>query len=436
MAWADDNTLPTYAYIAAWNRYYFVTNVEWVGSSLIVDLAVDPLATYKTQIGASTQYVLRSASASDSMLVDTLYPAKVRPQSVHTIGASGWSSSGVFVVGVQGQAASNSTVYGLTYYIMTPAEMRLLLTYLNTASHLDQYAIDWGNSISSAISALEQTISSFTTDLIQYIIEPMRFVKTCTWLPIELTDFFSYVPVSVMNLGSVNVAISTRQASGNPMNINGSVTAPAHPLAATRGVWVESQSFTQRVLYVPGVGNIPIPADLVHGGDTIACSTDISIVDGSTVTEVKCYTQGDHSAVIGKYAGQVGTPIVMGAVTNDLLSAGMSIAGAGVAAASGNVLGAAQGIISAAQAAGPAPVTIGGERGMHPIFNNFIELESTFWTPADADNTNHGSPLCQRRQISGLSGYIQTSGAALALSATDSERDAVLQAMDAGFFYE
>lgn len=436
LSWADDDMMPNYAQIPAWGRFYTVTNIEYQGSAIIIDMAVDALASYKAQIGASMQYVVRAASASDPLIVDSLYASKTRPESVRTIAASNWSNSGVFIVGVQGQAASNASVYGLTYYVMTPAEMRDLVAYLNTASHLETYAIDFGNNIQSAITALQTTFSSFVTDLAQYIFEPMRFIKTCTWLPITVADFFQTVSVSSVNLGGTAVPIATRQAAGNPMAINASLTAPAHPQAATRGAWVESQSFTQRVLYVPGVGNIPIPADLVRGGDTIAVSNDISLIDGSIIAEVQCYTQGVHSALIGKYAGQLGTPIALGTTTNDLLSAGMSIAGAGVAAASGNFLGAAQGVISAAQAAGPSPVTLGGERGMHPIFNQFLELESTFWTVADADNANHGSPLCAKRQISTLAGYVQTEGAALALAATEDEKSAVLRQMDSGFFYE
>ena len=64
-----------YAYIPDWGRYYWVTNWTYYDRQWTADLRIDVLASYKSQIGASNQYVVRAASAYDESIVDGLYPA-------------------------------------------------------------------------------------------------------------------------------------------------------------------------------------------------------------------------------------------------------------------------------------------------------------------------------------------------------------------------
>ena len=66
-----------YVYWVDTSRYYFVDDVVSVTNTISeVHCSVDVLATYKTYIGQSSQYVLRSASAFDTDIIDNLYPTK------------------------------------------------------------------------------------------------------------------------------------------------------------------------------------------------------------------------------------------------------------------------------------------------------------------------------------------------------------------------
>ena len=66
------------------DRYYFVS--DWVSDHglWIAHLKVDVLATYKTDILASTQYVLRSASKSNLTIPDAIYPVSTQKTLVNT----------------------------------------------------------------------------------------------------------------------------------------------------------------------------------------------------------------------------------------------------------------------------------------------------------------------------------------------------------------
>ena len=60
----------TYAYIPNFGRYYFIKDIRYCNRVWEIDLEVDVLATYKSEITGSTKYVLRSQTQQDVSLVD------------------------------------------------------------------------------------------------------------------------------------------------------------------------------------------------------------------------------------------------------------------------------------------------------------------------------------------------------------------------------
>ena len=63
-------------------------------------------------------------------------------------------------------------------------------------------------------------------------------------------------------------------------------------------------------------------------------------------------------------------------------------------------------------------------------------LSDTFYFVTDADNTEHGRPLCENRQISTLSGFIQVSEGYVPIPGPLPEQMEVKRLLEAGFFYE
>ena len=430
VAWADDNMLPTYAYIAAWNRYYFVTNVEWVGSSLIVDLTVDPLATYKTQIGASTQFVVRSAAAKNPYLQDSLYPTATFPTVEKKTQATPFTGGGTYILGVIGRSSGTvGGAKGLVYYAMTPGQMEAFTDWANSWTTASSMA-------SSFATALSTTVDAIAGQMLHVF----DYVKTAFWIPILFTEIVSGQPGSI-TLGGYTAPstvqgykISTFNKIYAGSNNICAFYLSGHPQESARGAWVNSEPYTQRYLDIPYLGDVPVDCSMLMAGDAIIVQADISLIDGSAQFFILGEQDGSQF-MISRHQSQLGVPIPINVVRSNAAGAATSLAGGVVSALSGNFLGAVSGVANAVQNALPVPKTMGGLSGFH-VYHLDASFISRYWTVIGEDNTNHGSPLSERRQISGLSGYIQTSGAALSLSATDSEREAVLQAMDAGFFYE
>lgn len=424
--------LPTYAYIPTWGRYYFITDTSYVNSALVVDMSCDVLATYKAQIGASTQYVLRSAAAKNEMIIDSMYPTQTKPDVLHRTVNTPFNAVGCYILGVVGRAGGYGTGKGLTYYCMSPAQMDTFVNWANSWNTASAMANDFA-------TALSTTVDAFAGQMLHVF----DYIKTAFWIPIAYTDIAgSAGPITLGGYQSPAGIEAYKVANFNKLYTGDVASAticgfylPDHPQASTYGQWLNAAPYTTHYIDVPYLGDLPIPSEF-HGGDGIVVKADISVIDGSAQFYV--YGEPDdteESIMIGRYQAQIGVPIPINVVRSDIGGAVSSGIGAVGSLLTGNFMGAAAGIASAVQSAIPAPHSIGGLSGYH-VTGYQAELITTCWPIPAPDNTNHGSPLCARRVISGLPGYIQTSGAALALAATDVERGQVTSQMDAGFFYE
>lgn len=87
-----------YAYIAEFNRYYFIDNVTILsGARLLLDLSIDVLETYKTQIKGLTCIIKRNANVYNLYLDDPYFQSLNKKQvQTKVISSSAFSPSNVF----------------------------------------------------------------------------------------------------------------------------------------------------------------------------------------------------------------------------------------------------------------------------------------------------------------------------------------------------
>ena len=430
VAWSANNMLPTYAYIATWGRYYFVTNTEYSGSALLFHLTVDVLATYKAQIGASTQYVARSASANNPYLQDSLYPTASFPNINKKTQATPFVGGGTYILGVIGRSSGTAGgAKGLVYYALTPAQMDTFTDWANNWTTAANMATNFA-------TALSTTVDMFAGEMLHVF----DYVKTAFWIPLVFTEITSgsagaivlggYTAPSTVQAYKITTFNKIYAGSNNVC----AFYLSGHPEEATRGAWVNSEPYTQRYLDIPYLGDVPVDCSMLMAGDAIIVQADISLIDGSAQFFILGEQDGEQF-MISRHQSQIGVPIPINVVRSNIGGTVSSLAGGVVSALSGNFLGAVSGVANAVQNAIPLPQTMGSLSGFH-VYHLNATFISRFWTIVGDDTTNHGRPLCARRKISSLSGYVQTEGAALALSATDGERAQVVQQMNEGFFYE
>lgn len=190
-----------YARIDALERYYFIENWTYSGGLWIGYFTVDVLASHKTAIGNSLQFVSRAFSSYDSSIIDTTYLSKAdgitRLSSSITPtafwGADPSGSNGLIVVGVVGSSASG--MGPTTFYAMSISTFNAFITQLLSS-------ISWAGISTTEISA----------ELQKALINPMQYIVSAKWFPIDSTSFSQGVATSQIKLGywSFNLSGSAR----------------------------------------------------------------------------------------------------------------------------------------------------------------------------------------------------------------------------------
>ena len=122
-----------YCRIPTFNRYYFVSDWEWIGGAWIASLMVDPMATYKSAIGSHSAYITRADTGFfNETISDAMFPATTE-FSVTTTRSNAviWNdtvSAGTFIIGIISGAAD--TAGSITYYTMSQGQFSALKSFL------------------------------------------------------------------------------------------------------------------------------------------------------------------------------------------------------------------------------------------------------------------------------------------------------------------
>lgn len=401
-------------YVQWGNRYYFVDDVVSIRNSTVeLHCSVDALASWKTQIGSSSQYVVRSSSAYDEYIVDSMYPADVRTniQTVEVdLGLDVNNTS--YVLGVVNSESNASG--GITYYCMTAGMLSQLMEYM--------FGGNW----------LDAPLTEVSLELQKELVNPFQYIVSCMAFPFDVFD--AGFPTEMIKFGywTSEMASYIIPGSGRYKNAFAGVQVPRHPQSNIRGAYLNSAPFTRMSLSAYGFGTCALdPQDFVS-------NTQLSLnllVDKYTGTgKLRISNTGDGNTLF-ELNGQIGVPIQISQITQNLVNAGLSGVATAVSALAGNPLGVASGITSAVQSLMPQIHTAGSVGSMV----NFIKkpiLTMQFKNLVTVDNEHLGRPLMQRRTINTLSGYMQIENPDVDIPATATEKDTIMNFMRSGFYYE
>lgn len=482
-----------YCSIPDFKRYYFIRSWSWVLGRWEASLEIDVLASHRADIGAATAYVLRSASACDPDVIDTKYPALAGMERTSTVKNSRWYTdinsttinSGFYVVGIVNNDVNSIGV--TSYYVLDGRGMRELIRQLYASP-------SWMNITDTTIST---DLQKMLMNPIQYITSCMWFPFGIN--PTTLPQTGRTVPVGWWSITMTNPVYwldgtSMRQTQYETFDI------PVHPQLnnSPNLRWLRNAPYSQYQLQLYPYGVMPIDSAKLIGYNKLFCKMDIDLMTGSSVLSV---TRGNGNteysdAVIYSAVGQVGIPISLAQMSVDMsrltdgttwvLSAGMALANnkpfmsdlAAAADAAGGIVDAATSIgglgdvipaikeagaafgetAGALASAGKTLLQTAGQtladtgnavlsssgvcktQGSNGSLSQF-ELQHIltcyyFRIPA-VDPDHYGWPLCQKRKISGLSGFVLCANEGdFACSCTPAERQAIIGAMLGGFYYE
>lgn len=412
-----------YAQIPNFDRYYYIDEWTFDNGLWIASMHTDALATFKTQIGNASLYVLRASAEKDGRVIDNMYPCKVNCDYDSTILTYPYTS-GCYVIGCVSEYGGFGSI---TYYVLDQTN----LTKLVKALIEDVVDTSNGFSLSDASFALQQSI-----------VDPIQYIKSCVWLPFDAGDVTT-LPLSLPFevYGWTFPGVSGSLAVGTRIQKTFTFATKKHPDTNARGNYVNTAPYTHATLNFPPFGSIELDTTVICDVSNITATLDLDVISGRGILRVFA-----NNILLNELKTQMGTPIQLSQITRDYLGAVSNIANAIPSVVGGALTGGPMGIAgaiaggvgaigNAVSALAPRSQTIGGSGCFSEIMYQ-PRLDFQFFRPVEDDNTEHGRPLCKVRQLSTLGGYMLIQDGDIGTVGFKEENDEIRTTLESGFYYE
>ena len=466
-----------FCYIPHFSRYYFINDWQYTPGLWIALCSVDPLASYKSQILAQTFYIMRSTYDSNNQVLfdggvaDSKYPVTTE-QATYTANSitnpyevdSSLALGGSFVVGIINSQSQNGAV---SYYAMTPS------AFLEFCNKMFTYSSGW----------LDIDPDEISESLQKALVNPFQYVASCVYLPIDISSIPGYTSTSTIYFGwwSVTMASSAKIVnSGMSVTTSSSLTIPRHPLAATRGKYLNVAPYSIYTLRYYPYGTIDIDSEAIASWSTLDLYSSVDVITGKGVLDIAVNGRANMIRTVEAQVGvQVPTASLQTNFTNiaagkaGVIAAGASLVGklnniggnvpnpadysynlkgfAGFTrdtlrslgqdvkeaiAPGGDIKQTATDIMNSAVAASTT-AEIQGMQGAGSLYQTeSLSLSGRFLPIVTEDFIHTGRPLMQSRQLSTLSGFVICKDADCNFAATMREKAAIESYLTGGFFIE
>lgn len=420
-------------YIPSFGRYYWIDNWTFADRQWTASCSVDVLASFKTDIGSASKYVLRAASDKNIHVLDNTYPALTPPTvTKYPINLQDWVSpgyaaysSGSFVVGIVGQGNSFASG-GIVYVQMTPAQFETMITNCFVVS-----MTEW--SYMQSTSNFGDALKEFGQNLLKSVNNPFDYINSVRWFP------FSFITggAGTVQLGRINTQAVCNTLTYPVLATNDHITFAAD---ASEFDWEKIEPYCTYRAVIPPFGSFMLDSRQVGLGGGVDIYVWNDAVSGLSNLQI---TAKGFTETLIMASAQVGVPIEIGGIQADMISsigAGASIAQAAAAAATGGVsVGlAAAALHGVASAVGDGwfDVKSSGSAGGVSAVTADRAVYVTKYDHAPQDPTELGYPLCDIKTISSLSGYVQCADGELDTAARPEEYARLQSFLTGGFFYE
>lgn len=440
-----------YCYSTLLNRYYWVTDIIWVGNNLYrVNCKCDVLATYGAEIKTSNQYVARSASEYDGRISDGLYPMTTE-MNTHFI-------------------PTNSSLFEVnhydTYYIL--GIISAPIDIVSEDDYAKTYNVGTTNYYLFNKSAMENFAEYLTKDIVEYseitdygdgiikaIVDPYQYIKSIVVLPnVPLALLENSTNVNVVKFGSyswestgITKLLHISKATGYPSAEQSVVSymydrvdnIQAHP-QFNRGSYMNTSPYTITKLIYQPFGILDIDArpftemEVVDGYermkyDGLFINVKVDITTGSA--ELRVYprrtdrstdiTYPTEEPMLAYATGSIGISATVHQQGSDVLSyvtnvinIATDVAQFATSASNGYIsnvdgaLGARSGLTnSIAKDLIGSPRSVGGTSSLLHHYENRNGLYQTFNMVINDDVSDYGRPLMQVRRLGDLTGYVK-----------------------------
>lgn len=421
--------------------YYFITDVISVRNDIFeVHCKLDVLATYKTEIGQTSAFVLYDTAANTEIVDSRL--SQITSATTNTNFATLDFGLGSFVMlGIVGKSSVN--LWGVD--AGTASELlNEINNWMDTADFLpipEDPDVDGLSDVPEVLAVMVETIGVIAHNLttgVRTLISTGRApdcIKSALLLPL---------PVSAFPGSSGTIHLGEYPTTKSGVKISQSARITRHvtiniPWQAAD--WRRNDAYTKIYVSLPYIGTVSYPASQLMGAASLGIEYQVT-VNGAIVAEVSANGQR-----IGRYSGNCASNYMVGASNINPLS-GMSAIVGGASAAAGVALSAnpagmigsgAAGILGMINGAQYIPSCVGGTGGGAWTDSWTVTVTVVYHnTNVDPASVSAaiGTPAMAVKTIGTLSGFVQTRAASVNASCYEDVRREINGLMDGGFFYE
>lgn len=430
----DSNPIEyNYCYIPQFERYFFIEDWSFSGALWIASCVCDVLATYKTEIGATSLYILRASAASDGAITDTLYPAKTGCSFETSTAATPWTlEGGVYCCGViDGDPSFGS----ISYLLVSGSTMNSVVNAMMSDAWLGN------NGFQSA---------DFSFALQKALVNPLQYLVSCVYLPFAASggSAHTFKPGGYQITIGSGLGTTAISPGGTTHKITRSLSIPKHPQAASRGAYLNQAPYSVYTLTVPPFGCIDLDSTVLRNASSVTCEVSVDLPTGLGILTVTC-----NGIVLNRLEANVGVPVQLSQVSRDYVGA-VTSALSGVASIAGGIgggiaTGGAMGVVTGGSGVASGLSSIGdavkaiqprvqsvGSGGSYAQLEKTWRLDAQFFPMVDDDNAHNGRPYCRMATPSSLGGYLLVQDADVAIAGTGSEDARIRDYLQTGFYYE
>lgn len=401
------NTVPTYNYLyfPSFSRYYFINNWSYGKGIWTAECDVDVLASWKSYIGDSTLFVVRSSSANEFYLNDDMYPAVENIFQTVTTADMPWVD-----------LSSLSNFYVVMSMLMRPANYAGLAYHVFTAGGADTFTRDLYESWQATIS------------------DPTPYLRNAILLPYRPSHETGQ-KVVLRYGGAVYGEVTGGAFLAAPYEtFTFTINVPDYDQRHLHSNWYYHEPFSVYELDINPWGVITLDSYTLAQINTLTIEIRCDNFTGLGLLRVK---NGDD--ILYNATTQIGIPIDIGGSHLDagnIIGALGSIAGVALAKTPNQLVrGIGHAVGSGLNALQSSTGSTGGSGGVASLYQQCKLIRKFMW-PTPEDNTNNGKPLCENKLISQLSGFIQAQKGVISAPCTSEELNKINSYMESGFYYE
>lgn len=426
---------PNYTAFKIDDKYYNITDIRSVRNNLFeVSGEIDVLATYKSNILATTAYVLYD-NVPNTELVDNRLPMKTtKSVSAASAACPLQVDGGCYILSLTGSHDTTGV------YKVDSTELAALID--DVSNILDDFfpASTPPDPTQSQYSGVDGRLR-WLGDTLLYMGTRIKTaianffgagnipenIRECRFIPFNRGTSLGHTPIY---LGTYKTQTSLAKLNTDTIVDSVSVSIPWQSNDYRR-----RSPFTDVYLYIPYIGLAHLSSENLVNQTSVTVQYALCVRDGSMTVTV---TSG--SEILGQYAANVATSVPVGFSNIGMPKVAQSIIQTATAIASKNPIGIGLAALNFGDSITPNFSCIGGLDGLSSTAASqnvtcYTVFHDTIIAPNTEINTI-GAPTMYPKSLSTLTNYVQTMSASVEGAMSAPERSKINRLLDSGIFIE